>query len=38
MSVVRYILERHGGTLGLVMDTHLGPRFYFELPLHRNDR
>ncbi len=36
MSVVRYIIEKHGGTLGLVMDTNTGPRFYFELPLGRS--
>jgi K+-sensing histidine kinase KdpD len=35
MSVVRYIMERHGGSLGFVMDPHRGPRFYFELPLYR---
>ncbi len=35
MSVVRYIMERHGGSLGFVMDPRRGPRFYFELPLYR---
>ena len=35
MSVVCYIMERHGGSLGFVMDPHRGPRFYFELPLYR---
>ncbi len=38
MSVVRYIIERHGGTMGLTMNTNTGPKFYFELPIHRQAR